>query len=251
MNPSDALLLKNLEAAARLDDAVIQKRLLQDLVAQYVRLERRVSDLLRNTLPPSVADEIQRRERFAARPYECTILFADIVGFTRLAERISAGALIDLLDELFRGFDDLTARHGGTKIKTIGDAYMVAFNAPDPCPDHPVQAVCLGLSMIEHLAALGARLGQDVQMRIGIHAGPVMGGVVGRDRMQFDIFGDHVNVASRFESSGAVGRVNCSPTVYERTRHRFAFEERGEIPLKNKGTMKAYFVVPGGVHERN
>jgi class 3 adenylate cyclase len=251
MSATDDMLLKNLETAARLEDAFMQKRLLRELVIQYVRLERRVSDLLRNTLPTSVADEIQLRERFAARPYECTILFADIAGFTHLAERISAEALIGLIDELFRGFDELTARHGGTKIKTIGDAYMVAFNAPDPCPDHAVQAVRLALAMIERLADLSADLGHNIQMRIGVHTGSVMGGVVGRDRMQFDIFGDQVNVASRFESSGAAGRVNCSAAVYEQTRHLFTFEERGEIPLKNKGTMKAYFVVPGGVHDRH
>ncbi len=241
----DDLLLKNLEAAALLDDAVIQKRLLRQLTLQYVGLERRVSELLRNTLPPSVAEEIESRGKFPARPYECTILFADIVGFTRMAERLSAASLLDLLDALFRGFDELTARHNGTKIKTIGDAYMVAFGAPEPCPAHAEQAIRLALAMIDHLAFLGANLQEEVHMRIGVHTGQVMGGVVGKERMQFDIFGDSVNVASRFESAGAMGRVHVSQATYERTRHLFVFEERGEIPLKNKGVMKGYFVVAG------
>jgi class 3 adenylate cyclase len=243
MSASDVLLLKNLEATARLDDAVIQKRLLQELVAQYVRLERRVSDLLRNTLPPSVADEIQRRERFAARPYECTILFADIVGFTRLAERISAEALIDLIDE--PSAVSTIDRRARVKDQRPSATLLVA-STPEPCRDHPVKAVRLAWPD-RALAVLSPAWGGRPD-RIGIHPGRSWGGWWAGP-MQFDSR-DHGNVASRFESSGAVGRVNCSPTVYERTRHRFAFEERGEIPLKNKGTMKAYFVIPGGVHER-
>lgn len=240
---TDDTLLKYLEAIAKLNDATVQQRLLQQLVAKYVTLEKRVSDLLRNTLPPSVAEEIQYQGQFAVRAYECSILFSDIVGFTRLAGQISAETLIGLLDDLFQGFDDLTARHGGTKIKTIGDAYMVAVGAPEPCPNHPEMAVRLALSMIRHLKSFCRGRGSNIQMRVGVHTGRVMGGVVGRDRMQFDIFGDHVNVASRFESTGQPGRVNVSQVTYELTRNVFRYEERGEIPMKNKGNMKAFFVI--------
>ena len=243
-SPLSAVLLKNLEATARLDDATMQRRLLQQLISRYVTLERRVSDLLRNTLPPSVAEEIQYGEKFRTRAYECSILFADIVGFTGLAERISAEALIGLLDQIFRAFDDLISRYGGTKIKTIGDAYMVAVGAPEPCSNHAEQAVRLAMAMVKRMERLRLDVAEDVQMRVGIHSGRAMGGVVGRERMQFDIFGDNVNVAARFESSGEKGRVNVSPVTYGLTRHLFRFEARGEIRLKNKGAMKAYFVIP-------
>ena len=237
------LLLNYIETLAKFDDATIQKRLLQQLIAKYVTLERRVSELLRNTLPPSVAEEIQYHGQFVVRAYECSILFSDIVGFTRLAGQMTAETLIGLLDDLFRGFDDLTSRHGGTKIKTIGDAYMVTVGAPESCPNHAEVAIRLALAMVRHLETFCAERGYDIRMRVGIHSGRVMGGVVGRDRMQFDIFGDHVNVASRFESSGQPGRVNVSQATYELTRERFRFERRGEIPMKNKGNLEAYFVI--------
>jgi len=160
----------------------------------------------------------------------CTILFSDFVGFTRLAEKISGERLIKTLDQLFTGFDQIVDDHKGTKIKTIGDAYMAVFGAPLRIDDHALRAVKTAIDLFRYLNAFN------------IHTGQVMAGVVGKDRMQFDVFGDDVNVASRFESSGAPGRINVSETTYLQTKDRIAFEERGLVALKNKASMKAYFV---------
>jgi len=120
---------------------------------------------------------------------------------------------------------------------------MAVFGAPHAYEDHAVMAVRTGLAMLDLLESFNRRQGHDLQVRIGIHTGVVMAGVVGKERMQFDIFGDHVNIASRFESSGKPGRVNVSFETYLCTRDHFTFEERGEITLKNKANMRAYFVV--------
>lgn len=238
----DNILLDQLEYLAVMDDDRVQKRFLKDLIREYVRLEKRVKILLKNTLPAAVADEIQFEGRFSPRIYFCTILFSDIAFFTNLTERLSMDQLIETLHVLFSHFDDLVTRHGGTKVKTIGDAYMAVFGAPEPCSDHPVEAIRTALEMIEWLEAFNLEREYPFRMRIGIHTGEVMAGVVGRDRMQFDVFGDQVNIASRMESSGEPGRINVSETTYALTCSRFVFEPRGNIPIKNKPNMKAFFV---------
>lgn len=236
------LVKSSLDARAVVDDQVLHQDLMQELVRKYVALEKRVSGLLCNTLPASVAEEIQDRGGFAPRECRCTILFADIAGFTRLAERVSGQVLVDTLHQLFTGFDAVIRAHAGTKIKTIGDAYMAVFGAPQPLPDHAVAAIRAGLGLLRHLADLErtARLG--LGMRLGIHTGPVMAGVVGQERMQFDVFGDHVNIASRFESAGEKGRINVSAATAAEAAGRFRFSERGLVQLKNKDPMMAYFV---------
>jgi len=241
--PNDQLILDHLNSLAVIQDDNVQKRLLGELIREYVVLEKRVDSLLKNTLPEMVANEIKYEGRFAPRSYDCTILFSDIAGFTQLAERISSEVLIGLLDQLFRGMDELVARFRGTKIKTIGDAYMVVFGAPLEYDDHAVMAVRAGLAMLELVDSFNGKNDQNLQIRIGIHTGRVMAGVVGKERMQFDVFGDNVNIASRFESSGEKGMVNVSHETFLRTHHLFGFEARGEIALKNKANMKAYFAV--------
>ena len=240
---NDQVLLDYLNSVATIQDDGIQKRLLSELIRKYVILERRVDDLLKNTLPETVADEIKYGGRFVPRSLDCTILFSDIAGFTRLAERISGEMLIELLDGLFRGMDDLAVIFRGTKIKTIGDAYMVVFGAPVAYETHAVMAVKTGMAFLKLVDSFNRQNDQDLQIRIGIHSGRVMAGVVGKERMQFDIFGDNVNIASRFESSGEKGKVNVSYETYIRTREYFEFQERGEIALKNKANMRAYFAV--------
>jgi len=240
---NDPALLNYLQSLAVIQDDEIQKRLLREVIEGYVILEKKVDDLLKNTLPAMVADEIKSAGHFAPRAYDCTILFTDIVGFTGMAEKISGEKLIDLLDIICRGMDDLVARFRGTKIKTIGDAYMAVFGAPLAYEDHAVMALRTGLEALRLVEAFNSHYGQQIGVRIGIHTGSVMAGVVGKERMQFDIFGDNVNIAARYESSGTRGRVNVSQETYLRTRDRFDFEERGEIALKHKDNMKAYFVV--------
>jgi len=237
-----SVMLAYLDSLATIDDDRLQKRLLKELIRSYVMLEKRVDTLLKNTLPETVAEEIKYESRFVPRDYVCTILFSDFVGFTRLAEKISGERLIKTLDQLFTGFDQIVDDHKGTKIKTIGDAYMAVFGAPLRIDDHALRAVKTAIDLFSYLNAFNRENDPPFQMRIGIHTGQVTAGVVGKDRMQFDVFGDDVNVASRFESSGAPGRINVSETTYLQTKDRIAFEERGLVALKNKASMKAYFV---------
>jgi len=239
---SRSLMLSYLDSLATIEDDRLQKQLLKELIHSYVALEKRVDALLKNTLPESVADEIKYQSRFVPREYDCTILFSDFVGFTRLTEKISGEQLIHTLDRLFTGFDEIVDRHQGTKIKTIGDAYMAVFGAPLSMEGHALEAVLSAMELVDYLDAFNRESDPPFQMRIGIHTGTVMAGVVGRDRMQFDVFGDNVNIASRFESSGEPGRINASETTYMQSRHDIAFEERGLVALKNKASMKAYFV---------
>lgn len=227
---------------AGLEDAAIQKRLLTSVIEKYVLLERRVDQLLKNTLPEVVAEEIKTRGEYAPREFDVTILFMDCAGFTKLAEKIPAQTLISCLHGLFSGIDVRVEAHGGTKVKTIGDAYMAVFGAPQPLADHAARAVEAAIDSLEFMNEFNRTIPEPFHLRVGIHSGPVMGGVVGRDRMQFDVFGDNVNIASRFESSGEKERINVSESTWRLSKDRFTWQERGEISLKNKAPMKAYFV---------
>ncbi|MDF1613682.1 adenylate/guanylate cyclase domain-containing protein [Desulfurivibrio dismutans] len=241
------LLTAYLESASRVRDQDIHRELLALVVDKFVALEKQVDDLLKNTLPPGVAEEIRYLGTFAPRQYNCTILFSDVTGFTRLAEELSSATLVAVIDDVFRAFDRVVRRFNGTKIKTIGDAYMVVFGAPTVDEEHPVRAVRAALAMQEVLAELnrqryGAATEKYVRCRIGIHSGPVTAGVVGEDRMQFDVFGDHVNIAARFETAGEPGRVNISAATRRRLPPELVCEDRGEVALKHKKAMRAYFV---------
>jgi len=240
---TDGMILDHLLSIAKIQDDQIQKRLLKELIRGYVLLEKRVDALLKNTLPEVVANEIKDKGRFMPRSYDCTIFFSDIVGFTRMAEKIPGKRLIELLNIICRGLDDLVASYRGTKIKTIGDAYMAVFGAPREYEDHAYMAVKTGLEALKLVDLFNSHYEPPIGVRIGIHTGSVMAGVIGKERLQFDIFGDNVNIASRYESSCSEGKVNVSQETYLRTCKFFEFEERGDVTLKNKGNMKAYFVV--------
>lgn len=240
---TNSIVVDYLNSLAIIEDDSIQKKLLKEVIQKYVILEKKVDSLLKNTLPAKVAEEIKYEGHFAPRLYNCTILFSDFVGFTRLAERISGEVLIGILDKLFSDFDGIIARFKGTKIKTIGDSYMAVFGAPDEFGEHAVMAVRAGLALLKVVETFNRESEEEFQIRIGIHTGKVMAGVVGKERMQFDVFGDNVNIASRFESSGEKGEINISEETYLQTRDFFEFEERGEIGLKNKDSMNAYFVI--------
>lgn len=240
---TDALVREHIESLGIIKDDDIQKRLLRELVKKYVALEKRVDGLLKNTLPEEVAEEIKYQWAYPPRACECTILFTDIVGFTHLAEKMSGEHLVETLDRVFKDFDDILDSFKGTKIKTIGDAYMAVFGAPHSYNDHAIMAIRGALAFLRSLDQMNRDSDYHFQMRIGIHTGKVIAGVVGKERMQFDVFGDNVNIASRFESSGIPGRVNVSEATYIKARSCFVFEERGEINLKNKANMKAYLVV--------
>jgi adenylate cyclase len=169
------------------------------------------------------------------------VLFADIVGFTRLTARLPADEVVDLLGRLFARFDELVAARGLEKIKTIGDAYMAAGGLPEPLDDHAARVVDLGLAMIE--ATQEDDRFADLRLRIGVHSGPVIGGVIGDRKFAFDIWGETVNVASRLESQGLAGRVQVSAATWRSVQDQFEAEPRGPIHLRGYGPVETYTIV--------
>ena len=204
--------------------------------------EARADELLTNAIPRSIAARLKRGERRIAESYpEATVLFADIVGFTAWAQRTSPHRVVDLLDQLFITFDELTATHRLEKIKTIGDAYMAVAGVPEERSDHAIATVELARSMIAAVDDLRARTQVDLHVRIGIAGGPVVAGVIGRQRLLFDLWGDTVNLASRMESSGVPDRIQVSSSTREGLADGWVFEER-EIEVKGFGRLRAYLV---------
>jgi class 3 adenylate cyclase len=220
----------------------------QDIVirqqADALALEKERADaLLLNVLPASISARLLDGERTIADEYPAvTVLFADIVGFTPLVARLPADEVIGLLGRLFTRFDELVAARGLEKIKTIGDAYMAAGGLPEPLDDHAARVVDLGLAMIE-VAAQEGQPGGDLRLRIGVHSGPVIGGVIGHGKFAFDVWGDTVNIASRLESQGVPGRVHVSEATWRKLGDRFDGERRGPIDLRGHGPMETYTIV--------
>jgi class 3 adenylate cyclase len=204
--------------------------------------EARVDELLTNAIPRSIATRLKRGERRIADFYPAaTVLFADIVGFTSWAQRTPPARVVELLDELFIGFDELTAVHRLEKIKTIGDAYMAVAGVPEPRPDHAIATVELGRAMIAAVHDFQIRTQVDLNVRIGIATGPLVAGVIGRQRLLFDLWGDTVNLASRMESSGVADRIQVSSSTRDALGDRCVFEERA-VEVKGFGRLPAYLV---------
>jgi adenylate cyclase len=213
-----------------------------------IQLEReRADNLLKNILPEKTALELKLHNKVQPVRYESvTVMFTDFKDFTTIAETMSPETLISVLDECFRLFDAVIARHGLEKIKTIGDAYMCAGGLPMENSTHPTDAVSAALDMLEGLRQLMSKKSPEQQavfeMRIGIHTGPVVAGVVGSHKFAYDIWGDTVNVAARLEQSGTVGKINISETTYDLVRDHFQCAYRGKLAAKNKGEIAMYFV---------
>jgi adenylate cyclase len=204
----------------------------------------RSEQLLLNILPAPIAHQLRReRTTIAESQPAVTILFADIVGFTPLAECVGPNLLVELLNEVFSAFDELADVAGLEKIKTIGDAYMVAGGIPAPRPDHLTAVLEMAMRMGDAVARAGSRYGQALQLRIGIDTGPVVAGVIGRRKFSYDLWGDAVNTASRMESHGMPGRVHVTERVARAAHHHFEFEPRGRIDVKGKGPMHTYLLV--------
>jgi class 3 adenylate cyclase len=203
--------------------------------------------LLLNVLPRSIAERLKRDPGVIAERFEeVTVLFADVADFTPFAERTSPERVVGVLDEIFSAFDRLTQERGLEKIKTIGDAYMVAGGLPEPRPDHAEAVAGLALEMQAQLARVCDALGLGLTIRIGIDSGPVVAGVIGRHKFTYDLWGDTVNTASRMESHGLPGRIQVTDATYRRLRARFDFEERGEIEIKGKGRLRTFLLVGPG-----
>ena len=215
---------------------------------QQLHDEKQKSDaLLRNILPEEIAEELKNEGLAKARYYEgVSVLFADIKDFTLLAERLHATELVQELDYCFRAFDAILSRHRVEKIKTIGDAYFCAAGLPAPYEDHAVELVHAALAMQAWMHEEKIRRQKNGQswfeLRIGIHSGPVIAGVVGASKFAYDIWGDTVNVAARMEQNSEPGKINISEHTYAMVKGHFSCAFRGAVEVKNKGSLNMYFV---------
>jgi adenylate cyclase len=218
------------------------------LEAQSVALadeNSQVQALLRNILPVPVAGRLRAgEETIADEVADATVLFADLAGFTPLAHGMAAPELVHHLDELFSRFDAVADAAGIEKIKTIGDAWMAAGGLPDPLPDHPARVVALGLRMVAIVAEYGRESGLPLALRVGVHTGPLVAGVIGTHKFQYDLWGDTVNVASRLEATGVPGAVQVSRATFDRLAGRFPAAYRGPVLLKGVGAVDTWLLTP-------
>jgi adenylate cyclase len=217
----------------------------RDRALAELEIERAKSErLLLNILPPSVASRLKESDEVIADGYtSATVLFADIVGFTPLAQDLAPADTVALLDQVFARWDGLAARHGVEKIKTIGDAYMVAGGLPEPREDHAEAIADMALEMAVEVEQCAAENGLQLEVRIGIDSGPVVAGVIGRAKFTYDLWGDTVNTASRMESHGMPGAIQVSEALHERLRDRYDLRRRGTIEVKGKGPMTTYLLL--------
>ncbi|NEP11948.1 MAG: PAS domain S-box protein [Symploca sp. SIO2C1] len=234
-----------------LEDITLRKEAEEALQAEKEKSER----LLLNILPEAIVKRLKQDhwelgksngEALIAEQFdEVTIMFADIVGFTPLSARIAPKELVNLLNHIFSLFDQLAQKHGLEKIKTIGDAYMVAGGLPVPKDNHAEAIADMALDMQQAINQFQVETGEKFAIRIGINTGPVVAGVIGIKKFIYDLWGDTVNVASRMESQGEPGSIQVSATVYERLQDKYLLEERGAIAVKGKGTMTTYWLLGG------
>ena len=255
------LTIEQTEAMRRLSHQVVSQF---ELRRNVLELERRMAELaearreaerqrersdrlLLNILPRAVAEELRANEQVVPRYHDSvTIMFADFEGFSRLTERIEPKSLIEQLDQFFSAFDAIAERHRLEKLKTIGDAYMCVGGLPEPNRTHDVDSCLAALSLIEFMRRTNTQREKlhlpRWDLRIGIHSGPVMAGVVGKSKFIYDIWGDAVNIAARLEAAGGTGRINVSDTVHNRVRTLMEFEPRGAVEVKNKAPINMHFL---------
>jgi class 3 adenylate cyclase len=230
------------------DDRIIISEKNAELAKLYQALgeaNAKSEQLLLNVLPEEIAVELKQFGRVKARRYPAvTVGFTDFVAFTAVAEALSVEQLLEELDTCFTKFDSIIAKYNLEKLKTIGDSYMFASGLFERDKSHAADCICAGLEMqrfIEGVRAERAKLGQPYwQMRIGLHSGPVMAGVIGHKKFSFDIWGSTVNLASRMESSGVPGRVNVSSESRDLATHFIDFEARGKIQTKREGALEMF-----------
>ena len=217
----------------------------KDQLFRLLRGEQTKSEnLLLNILPKEIAAILKNESRTIADHYsEASILFADMVGFTPLSAKLAPVEMVELLNEAFSHFDSLVDKYDLEKIRTIGDSYMVASGVPRPRTDHAQAVVCMALEMRDFVTTHIFRHGQQVSFRIGINSGPVIGGVIGKRKFVYDVWGDAVNVASRMESHGMSGSIQITRATYELIKDDFICEPRGTVDVKGKGEMEVWLVV--------
>lgn len=218
--------------------------LLATLARQRQDAQEQADDLLLNILPATIAERLKSdRGQIAEHHDDVTVLFADVVDFTPMAAELSASDIVGLLDGLFTDFDDLVDRRGVEKIKTVGDAYMVAAGVPIARADHACVMATLALEMSDLAANHPRNDGTGIRLRIGIASGPVVAGVIGRRKFIYDLWGDTVNVASRMESQGTPGRIQVAEATHELIKDAFVFEARGMVEIKGRGPIRTWYLV--------
>ena len=221
------------ELSLRVGHAARSKRLFDQLQAEQARAER----LLLNSLPGPIAERLKRGElNIADHHPDVSVLVADLVGFTTLAAHIGPDQVVYLLNEIFSGFDLLALEHGLEKIKTIGDAYMVAGGLPLARPDHAEAIANLALDLMADIAKFNAAYNTSIQLRIGISTGSVVAGVIGRWKFTYDLWGDTVNLACRLESLGQAGTIQVSDLTYQRLKDKYRFDGSRSVEIKGRAT---------------
>ncbi len=232
--------------AARINAALERKYLLDREEQHLAKIEsekQKNEELLLNILPRPIAMRMKASEYLIADSVEnCSILFGDIVGFTPLSQALGPVKIVEILNKIFTEFDDYCEEVGVEKIKTIGDNYMVACGVPNPDPKHAVKAVAMAIKMLHFVKDLPEIEGHGISMRIGIHSGPAVAGVIGKKKFVYDLWGDAVNTAGRMESHGLAGRIHVSAATAVLVKSRFKLLSRGEMTIKGKGQMETFLV---------
>jgi adenylate cyclase len=220
---------------------------LTDLGEKATALEKekgRTEKLLLNVLPVAIADRLQRGEKVEAETFpEVTVLFADVVGFTKLAAELGPRSVTNLLNELFEIFDELAEKYKLEKIKTIGDCYMAVAGVPDRSPTHAQQMADFSLEALSILKSQNQKLSRNLQIRIGMHSGTVAAGIIGRKKFAYDLWGDVVNVTNRLEGTAEPMKIHVSESVHARLEDSYIFEDRGEVELRNRGKLRTYYLI--------
>jgi len=206
--------------------------------------QAKAENLLLNILPRSIAERLKAQAQPIADQFTAaSILFADVVDFTPFSESLPASEVVGVLDRLFSHFDALADHFGLEKIKTIGDAYMVAAGIPRPRPDHARALALMALDMLEVMRSSPDIAPLGLELRVGINSGPVVAGVIGRKRFLYDLWGDAVNTASRMESQGTPGRIQITQATYELLKDEFDMQPRGTVEVKGKGSMDTWYLI--------
>jgi len=203
-----------------------------------------VDTLLRNILPDTIVERLKTKpdDTIADTISEASILFADITGFVALARKLGAEKTVSTLNEIVTAFDALSTKHGVEKIKTIGDAYMAAAGVPEPVPDHTERLARFAIDMQSYLKDLREKTGLSLNMRIGMASGPIMAGIIGKQKFSYDIWGDAVNLAARLEGLSEPGKILICPSCKDNLPDKFRFESKGLVQVKGVGEQEAWFI---------
>lgn len=229
---------------SKVDELEDKVRKTESLMLELKRERDRSEKLLHNILPSAIAERLANGEDAIAEVFpEVTVMFSDIVGFTELSEKIGPIETVNMLNFLFGKFDELADKHGVEKIKTIGDCYMVVGGVPNRDPLHCQHIAAFAMEARNYIEELSQRSQYKIELRMGIHTGTVAAGVVGRKRFSYDLWGDVVNVASRFESAAEPNKIHVSEAVKFRLSDDFLFMDGGEVKLKGKGAIKSFYLL--------